>query len=108
MATINDIMRIGLTAQGKSELVKYLEGSKLSFRQAIISKCYECMGYYIDGKVDCGLDDCPLYPIMPYGKIKKAKKLEPKKPVPPGFKRAVLAPRVQRNRAASKKLKGGI
>jgi hypothetical protein len=24
------------------------------------------MGYYADGKMDCIVKDCPLYPFMPY------------------------------------------
>jgi len=24
------------------------------------------MGYYVDGKVDCRISDCTLYPFMPY------------------------------------------
>lgn len=59
-------------AKGKNELLKHLAGDRLTLKQAIQSKCYECNGYYVDGKADCKMPDCPLYPFMPYnpGKIR--------------------------------------
>ncbi len=51
---------------GKTCLLKHLDGKRLTFRQAVIAKCAECMGYYRDGRVDCGVETCPLYPTMPY------------------------------------------
>ena len=33
---------------------------------AIRAQCHECMGGYIDGRVDCGSTKCSLYPWMPY------------------------------------------
>lgn len=56
----------GKTAQGKNQLIKHLEGQKLTHKGAILAKCYECMGYYIDGKVDCHIKMCPLYNHMPF------------------------------------------
>ena len=61
------------TAQGKSELLKHRSGKKLTYRQAVLAKCYECMGYYADGKSDCLISDCPLFNFMPY-RSKPAKK----------------------------------
>ena len=61
----------GKQAQGKNEYIKYLEGGKLTLRQAVKGKCYDCMGYYEDGKVDCVLPDCPLYPFMPFNPNKQ-------------------------------------
>jgi len=52
--------------RGKKELLKHLDGQTISARQAIIAKCYECNGYYADGKADCKMPDCPLYPYMIY------------------------------------------
>lgn len=60
------IKKEGMTAKGKIELLKHMEGIALTQKQAIISKCYDCMGWYSDGKVDCGMDQCSLYPFMPY------------------------------------------
>ena len=33
---------------------------------AMAAKCHECCGEYLDGKYDCGVSECPLYPWMPY------------------------------------------
>lgn len=60
----------GLTARGKKELLAYLDGKRLTARQAVISHCYSCMGYYIDGKVDCKISECPAYGFMPYREVK--------------------------------------
>ena len=66
----NEITRNGKSAQGKKELLKHLDGKKLTLRQAVAAKCYDCGGYYQDGKIDCDLISCPLHPFMPY-RIKK-------------------------------------
>ncbi len=63
---IKQIKKYGKSAQGRSFLIKHLQGKKLTPLQAIAAKCYDCMGYYVDGTVDCGVKDCPLYPFMPY------------------------------------------
>ena len=39
-------------------------------KKAIELKCHDCMGAYIDGKVDCQNSKCPLYAFMPYRKGK--------------------------------------
>jgi hypothetical protein len=57
--------------QGKDELVKHLNGGKIAKWQAVKAKCYDCMGGYSDGAMDCEVFRCPLYPFMPY----KGKKL---------------------------------
>jgi hypothetical protein len=56
---------------GRTYMIKYLEGGKLSAGQAIKAACFCCEGYYLDGKVDCELPDCPLYPFMQYNKNKQ-------------------------------------
>jgi hypothetical protein len=56
----------GIKARGGKESKKHLEGDKLTHKQAILAKCYDCMNGYLDGKMDCGIKDCPLYPVMPY------------------------------------------
>lgn len=35
-------------------------------KEAILQKCWDCMGQYGDGKGDCGVKTCPLYSFMPY------------------------------------------
>ena len=54
------------TSRGKTNLLKYLNGGKLTRSAAIIAKCCDCMGYHIDGRTDCQTAECPLYPFMPY------------------------------------------
>lgn len=57
---------LGIRAQGTKELIKHLNGERLTQRQAIRAKCYDCMSGYTDGKYSCGIPDCPLYLFMPY------------------------------------------
>jgi len=56
--------------KGERELKKHNLGEKLTVRQMIFAKCFECMGGYADGRNDCGVPECPLYPLMPYGTLK--------------------------------------
>jgi hypothetical protein len=63
---IFDIKQNGKTARGKKELLKHLEGGKITLRQAALAKCYDCMGYFADGKVDCKLPKCPLHSFMAF------------------------------------------
>jgi hypothetical protein len=63
---IKNIRRYGKTARGQKELLKHLAGQKLTFKQAIYAKCYECLGYYADGKIDCNMPACSLHPFMAY------------------------------------------
>lgn len=65
-AKMQDIKQYGKTAQGRKELLKHLSGKKLTFKQAIYARCFDCVGYYADGKIDCDMPECPLYPFMPY------------------------------------------
>jgi hypothetical protein len=66
-------------APGNRYLKDYMEGKKLSLNQAVKAKCAECMAGFLDGKIDCGLGDCPLYPWMVYSKKKPVKPGEEKK-----------------------------
>jgi len=56
----------GKSSKGKTFYINYLSGKKITQRQAILSKCYECCCYYADGRRDCLMSDCALYPWMPY------------------------------------------
>lgn len=60
------IENTGTLAKGKKELLKYMDGEDLTLRQSVHAKCYECMGCFVDGKEDCKIEECPLYPWMPY------------------------------------------
>lgn len=55
-----------MLAKGKKELLKHMDGVRLTQKEAIMAKCFECSNGYIDGKEDCQLPDCPLYAFMPY------------------------------------------
>ena len=58
--------KYGLKAAGYKELKKYMSGKKLTRKEAILAKCYDCCGGYVDGRFDCECSDCPLYDYMPY------------------------------------------
>lgn len=63
---INEIIKYGKRAKGRSESLLHLHGSKLTRDQAIKAACYNCSNYYFDGLIDCEKDYCPLYPFFPY------------------------------------------
>jgi hypothetical protein len=67
---IKNLKAYGARAKGRSELLKHFEGKRLNSGEAILAKCYECLGYYADGKRRCTIPSCPLYPWMPYGNAK--------------------------------------
>ena len=63
---IRELQKDGIKAQGKTERIAFLSGKRLTRNQAIKADCYECMGWYADGKEDCQNPDCSLYQYMPY------------------------------------------
>lgn len=64
---LKTIDQYGVKAKGRSELTKHLYGERLTSRQMIMAKCYDCMGYFSDGRgADCEIKECSLYPVMPY------------------------------------------
>ena len=73
---IKNIQQYGKTARGKNELLKHLSGQRLTLKQAVLAHCYDCAGYYADGKVDCNMPHCPLHPFMAYNqnKVKRTTK----------------------------------
>ena len=52
--------------RGENEILAMCDGKRLTQREAIYAQCFICMGYYVDGKEDCGNKTCPLYYYMPY------------------------------------------
>jgi len=62
-------------SSGKTLLQKHLDGVRLTGRQMCLAKCADCMGYYVDGRYDCGIHECPIYPVYPY-KNRKPQKLD--------------------------------
>ncbi len=57
---------------GRNAYRKFLSGGAVTRSQAILAKCAECCGGYVDGKDDCEVPRCPLYPFMPYRRPGKA------------------------------------
>jgi len=58
--------RGGTMRQGKQDLIKHLEGKRISWGKAIKAKCYDCNGM---GELNtCDIVTCPLYPFSPYRK----------------------------------------
>ncbi|BCS53295.1 hypothetical protein GSbR_21790 [Geobacter sp. SVR] len=51
--------------KGRMELIKHIKGGKLSPSQAIAAFCYECCGFHDQGRFDCKVESCPLYPLNP-------------------------------------------
>jgi hypothetical protein len=63
-----------MAGKGSTQLKEYREkGKKLTQRGAINAKCADCMGDYADGRDDCDMQKCPLYPWQPYGKVWKSR-----------------------------------
>ena len=62
------IEQIERTSQraGRSALIDHMHGERLSYKDMVNAKCFECCNGYIDGLNDCRVPDCPLYGAMPY------------------------------------------
>lgn len=65
---IKEVRKYGGRMQGRGELLRHLAGKRLTRDQAIKAKCYDCEGYYADGKHPCLVTSCPLHPFHPYSK----------------------------------------
>lgn len=68
------------SVKGYREMQKYKQGENLTIRQAGKAKCFECMGEFQDGKLDCKIEDCSLYPWMPYGSKPAPKRIRKRIP----------------------------
>lgn len=68
-AKLEAVMRFGVKARGRLELIRFLEGKRLCPSHAIRAHCYECMGFYTDGVEKCLNPTCTLYPYNPYAKL---------------------------------------
>lgn len=51
--------------RGVKDLARYYSGKKLHYKAMCLAKCADCMNGYLDGRMDCQIPDCPIYPIMP-------------------------------------------
>ena len=98
-------------AKGKQELLNHLNNEKLTLKQAVMAKCYDCCGYYQDGKLPCTSKRCALFPFMPYNPNKRKLKTvseEQKKAMRERLQNQVICRSRPQERATSKKttLKG--
>lgn len=60
------VIEMGKRAKGRDEYIRFLNGERLGYDEAIVAQCYECGGFYNDGVSDCKSTMCPLYQYMPY------------------------------------------
>ena len=65
-ARIREVEQHGIMATGKIPLIAFLKGETVHRADAVKAYCYGCMGYFTDGKGDCGDPICPLYPWFQY------------------------------------------
>ena len=54
------------TSAGRTQYLRFLNGEKLTYREAVLAKCYDCDGGHSDGRYDCEVLSCPLRMYMPY------------------------------------------
>ena len=74
---LKSIEKNGAASKGTTCLKRFLKGCRLTQRESILAKCADCMGHYADGRNDCEIPLCPLYPFMPYRKDKPERKKRP-------------------------------
>jgi hypothetical protein len=60
------MVKTGNAPIGRAAYERSCKGEKNTLTQAIRARCYDCMGFYEDGMMDCKCSLCPLYPWMPY------------------------------------------
>ena len=66
MNRLEEVKKYGKKAKGKLPLIRHLEGKRITRKDAIDAKCYECNGYCADGVEECNIRDCPLWPYSPF------------------------------------------
>jgi hypothetical protein len=57
--------------KGAKEFDKFKKGEKLTRRQSMRAKCYECNGLE-ESRADCEVDTCPMFSYRLYPKTEKA------------------------------------
>lgn len=55
-------------SSGNTAHIRLLQGEELTYKELLLAMCAECGGNYIDGRKECEVTDCPVYPIMQYRK----------------------------------------
>ena len=80
-------------SKGKAEYLKWLEGGKLTRKEAMDANCFLCMGYFLDGKAECTVSLCPMRDYMAYNpkRIKRPVSDKTKKASVERFKNARIA-----------------
>lgn len=68
-----EAIKKSMPLSARKHLLAHMEGRRITVRQAVAAKCFECMNGFIDGRQDCAIPDCPLYPWMPFNPNKPAK-----------------------------------
>ncbi|MFA5154266.1 MAG: hypothetical protein WC554_17075, partial [Clostridia bacterium] len=63
MSYIENVSK-GKGRAGKADLLKHLKGVRITQRQAIRAKCYDCNG--MGDSDECDIETCSLYPYSPY------------------------------------------
>lgn len=62
--TLLESAKKGKKRAGQGDLIKYLQGKRLTQRQAIKAHCYDCNGM---GELsECDNSECSLFPYSPY------------------------------------------
>lgn len=73
---LKEIENYGKSARGRRELTEILSGRHVSYKGRCLAMCYDCMGYYSDGKHSCENQLCPLYGVMPFKRVPEAEQNE--------------------------------
>ncbi len=56
---------------GARQYERFKNGEKLTRKQAMLAKCYECNGLE-ESRIDCEVDTCPMFSYRLYPKTEKA------------------------------------
>ena len=78
MTITDDMLRSAKSGNrrvGRIDLIKHLEGKRITQRQAIRAKCYDCNGMGELG--ECDITTCPLIQFSPYSQEKCVAKAIP-------------------------------
>lgn len=58
--------------KGAKEFAMFQKGKKLTRKQAMRAKCYECNGLE-ESRADCDVDTCPIFPFRLYPNLSPLK-----------------------------------
>ncbi|MBS3784930.1 MAG: hypothetical protein KGY78_10860 [Anaerolineae bacterium] len=61
-----NLLEGGSVLGGRSPYHNYVKGREIGRTEAMRAKCYDCMNGFADGKQDCKVISCPLYPWQPF------------------------------------------